>query len=186
MLMLMIMRFKQNRGNGLLPFLISLTFLGVFFLPPSPLMAEDKLKRAGWIEEVRICPDAIRLDAKLDTGAKSASIHADNISKFTRDGEEWVQFDVTDHDGNPRTFKRKIQRTVFIKRHKQEPAKRPVILMGICLGNYFKVTEVNLADRSNYRYPVLIGRKFLADRFVIDSSSKHVLTPRCCPAGSPK
>ena len=66
-------------------------FFAVLLLPPEILVADDLPKRAGWIEEVLISPGSIRLTAKLDTGAKSSSIHAENVSSFSRGDETWVK-----------------------------------------------------------------------------------------------
>ncbi len=126
-----------------------------------------------------IAPDSLLLNAKLDTGANSSSIHAENVSSFSRDGETWVQFDLKDEEGKPITLERKVHRTVKIKRHKQKSSERPVVLLGICLGEHFEETEVNLSDRSNYKYPVLIGRMFLSGHFMVDASSKRLLEPSC-------
>ncbi|MEN8720357.1 MAG: RimK/LysX family protein, partial [Oceanococcaceae bacterium] len=41
---------------------------------------------AGWVEKVRLLPGEIPLKAKLDTGAKTSSLHAEDISLFERDG----------------------------------------------------------------------------------------------------
>lgn len=150
----------------------------------APTFGNDSLQRAGWVERVTIFPGSISLEAKLDTGAQSASLHAENVSTFSRDGESWVKFDVPQKDGKSLAFERKIHRTAKIKRHKQKASERPVVLLGICLGNHFEETEVNLADRSNYKYPLLIGRMFLADRVVVDASQTHLLQSDCPDANS--
>ena len=49
---------------------------------------------AGWLETVILSPWQTRLRAKLDTGAKTSSIHAENIKIFTRDGQQWVSFNL--------------------------------------------------------------------------------------------
>ncbi len=139
----------------------------------------EKSERAGWIEKARIFPGNLVMNAKLDTGAESASIHAENVKRFERDGEHWVKFIVIDDTGTQKTLTRKIHRIVQIKRHNAEPAKRPVVLMDICIGNIRKTAEVNLADRENYEYSLLIGRMFLANNFIIDPSSKHLLQSKC-------
>jgi hypothetical protein len=55
------------------------------------------------------------------------------------------------------------------------------VMLDLCLGDHVAATEVNLVDRSNYKYPLLIGRMFLSDRFMVDSSSTHLVTSHCPP-----
>ncbi|MDR4493505.1 MAG: ATP-dependent zinc protease [Nitrospirales bacterium] len=168
-------RFQFEIG-GLCLFII---FIGSFMVHEAPALGKDSPQQAGWIERVTIYPGSIPLEAKLDTGAFSASLHAENVSTFSRKGESWVKFDVPQDNGQSVTFERKVHRTVKIKRHKQKATERPVVLLGICIGNHYEETEVNLADRSNYKYPLLIGRLFLADRLVVDASRTHLLTADC-------
>ena len=51
--------------------------------------------------------------------------------------------------------------------------------MGICIGNYYSEAEVNLVDRSRFKYPLLIGRSFMGDRLLIDPSAQFTLEPGC-------
>ncbi|GJL57084.1 MAG: hypothetical protein NPIRA02_42160 [Nitrospirales bacterium] len=156
-------------------FLIIISLLAI----PSLLPAAESLVKAGWIEEVRIYPGDLLMHAKLDTGAENASIHAEDIDHFERDGHPWVRFTIKDRTSKNVTLERKVHRIAKIKRHKQKAAERPVILLDICLGDTYKQTEVNLANRSNYEYELLIGRVFLTSHFTIDPSSRRTLEPNC-------
>lgn len=168
-------KFLRHQRFGLF-----VALLGAVMIHAHPLFGKELPQEAGWVERVKIFPGNITLEAKLDTGAYSASIHAENISTFTRKGETWVKFDVPGEDGDSVTFEKKVHRRVKIKRHKQKSSERPVVLLGLCLGGHYEETEVNLADRSNYKYPVLIGRLFLADRVVVNASKTHLLQSSAC------
>ena len=146
---------------------------------PSLVLATETLIKAGWIEKVRIFPGKLVMKAKLDTGARTSSIHAEEMTRFERDGKPWVRFTVKDEFGKIKELERKVHRVVKIKRHKQKPAERPVIFLGICLGDTYRKTEVNLADRSNYEYDLLIGRVYMDEHFAIDPSSKYLLKSNC-------
>ena len=74
---------------------------------------------------------------------------------------------------------RRLVRTARIKRHRGMRQQRPVVRMGICVGNYYREAEVNLVDRSNFKYPLLIGRSFMGDRLLIDPSTQFTLEPGC-------
>ncbi len=134
---------------------------------------------AGWVENVRLYPGNYLVAAKLDTGADSCSLDAADITGFQRRGEKWVRFNVVDRDGKNQTMEAKVVRMVRIKRHNVAPERRPVIRLGICLGNTFAQTEVNLEDRSGFEYPMLIGRNFLAGRVTVDPGAKYRLEPNC-------
>jgi hypothetical protein len=56
---------------------------------------------------------------------------------------------------------------------------RPIVMLGVCLGNTYRVTEVNLTDRTGFKLPFLVGRSFLAERFAVDSSRTDTVEPSC-------
>ncbi len=60
-------------------------------------------------------------------------------------------------------IEKKVIKTVQIKRHGKESQDRYVIKMRMVLGNVSQLILVNLNDRDDYQYPVLIGRNFLRD-----------------------
>lgn len=76
-------------------------------------------------------------------------------------------------------------RIAKIKRHFGRSQKRPVVQMGVCLGDVYQETEVNLVDRTGYNYQMLIGRRFLNDRFIVDPDLHFTLKP-ACPLGRPE
>ncbi|MEM8844861.1 MAG: RimK/LysX family protein, partial [Pseudomonadota bacterium] len=60
---------------------------------PLAIHAEDQAKIiAGWVEAVRIENLEYDIKAKLDSGAKTSSIHAADVTGFEKDGERWVKF----------------------------------------------------------------------------------------------
>ena len=141
--------------------------------------ASQEKEMVGWLEKVRICPENLIIHAKLDTGARNSSLNAPHVNLFKRKGETWVRFDVTDREGKTATLKRKVHRITKIKQHDRPPDLRPVVRLSICLGDTFKVVEVNLRDRSDFNYQMLIGRSFLKDDFVVDASAKFTKRPKC-------
>jgi hypothetical protein len=133
----------------------------------------------GWLEKARIFPGNFLLRAKLDTGAKTCSLTALSRSEFTRNGEQWVRFEVKDKYAAKIAIERKVLRTVSVKRLGQELQKRPVVLLGICLGYIYKEIEVSLVDRTGFNYPMLLGRNFLGGNFLVDPSAKFTVPPSC-------
>lgn len=133
----------------------------------------------GWIERVRLGTEGVVVSAKLDTGADNSSLHATDIRWASRDDGDWVSFDVTAEDGRKTRFERKVARVARVRRAGGALQKRPAILMGVCLGGVYRLTEVNLTDRSGLNYEFLVGRSFLAGHFAVDSARQNTIEPDC-------
>jgi len=134
----------------------------------------------GWLEYVQIAPQGITMDAKIDTGADNSSLHADNIQMFDKSGEQWVRFNVENTRGEVARFELPVKRMAYIKRRGGgDPIARPVVNMGLCVGTRYKQADINLADRSNFEYRMLIGRSYLEDSFLVNVSKAHTADPQC-------
>ncbi|MBK8957567.1 MAG: ATP-dependent zinc protease [Proteobacteria bacterium] len=134
----------------------------------------------GWVEWAYIEPHHVHLKAKLDSGAKTSSLSAVDMERFTRDGETWIRFHVpiSASDGGTEEaqlieMERRLEKEVLIKRHGGAPARRPVVLIGVCLGDQAFVTPVTLTDRSRFNYPLLLGRSALRERALLDVSRTY-------------
>lgn len=134
----------------------------------------------GEVENVRLVPPDAVLKARIDTGAKTTSVDARNITPFERDGKQWVRFVCIDGE-KEHTIERKVIKTVQIKQHGKAAQDRYVINMRIILGNVSQLIHVTLNDRKNYTYPILIGRNLLRDYFIVDVAKKHQLKPMALP-----
>jgi len=155
------------------------TILILLLLSTFSQTSMSKPVAAGWVEKAVLLPEAITLHAKLDTGAKTTSINAINPEFFERDNKQWSRFTITNKKNKSVTIEAPVVRDAIIKRHYGERQVRPVIMLDICIGNVRKKEEVNLVDRSNMNYQLLIGRNFLNGSFLIDSSSTYTLSPDC-------
>lgn len=136
---------------------------------------------AGWLEWIEI-PAAKRVaKAKLDSGAKTSSIHATNIKEFKRNGQNWVRFDLpaSAKGDEPVTLERRRVRRVQIKDHDDPAARRPVVTIEVCFDGQRYEPQFTLADRGNFLYPVLLGRRFLAGVAVIDPAEKYLTSSKC-------
>lgn len=156
----------------------------VLLVIPSPTFATEKTI-AGWLEKARIYPGGLLIHAKLDTGAKTTSLSVQKLQEFEKDGQLWVRFQVVSRKERVRMFERKVTRRVKIKRHGLKPLERYVVTLGVCVGNFFKEVEVNLADRSEFNYPMLIGRTFLVHNTIVDASKTYTLQLDCKHAITP-
>ena len=155
----------------------------------SPVVRAESAKQQqaksifGWVERVSLELDdaSIELKAKLDTGAKSSSLHAKNVRNFKCDCDDgdYVLFDVSEVDGTVHTVKRKVERYVKIKRHKRAFDRRPTVMMRVCMGAVSKKIEVNLVDRNRFLYPLLLGRTALIDDAIVDPGRTFLNQASC-------
>lgn len=137
---------------------------------------------AGWVEEVQL-PLRLVLEAKMDTGADTTSLDIIRMRRYRRDGKSWVSFWVDDPRDDDRRirFERRVLRYSRIKRHSGELDSRPVVGIDICLGSVTRRVHVNLVDRSEFDYPLLIGRNFMAGEIIVDPEERHLLELDCAP-----
>ncbi|CAN5841391.1 ATP-dependent zinc protease [soil metagenome] len=137
----------------------------------------------GWVERIKLYPGEMIMKAKIDTGAKNSSINARNIDEFTRDGDRWIRFEVTDRHGHKVKIERQLERRARIQRHFGKLQTRPVVVLGVCMGDMYKDIEVNLVDRKGFLYPMLIGRSFLKENIVVDATLTFTREPVCKGVG---
>lgn len=133
----------------------------------------------GWVENVGVSSSNAIVKAKIDTGADSSSLHCVCITPYERDGEQWVRFTITDVDDQSVSYEKKILRATKVKRHFGEVQERIVVRMGICIGDQYGETDVSLVDRSGFNYSLLIGRKYLKDKFIVDPGETFMSRPQC-------
>lgn len=134
----------------------------------------------GYLETAEIGTSRLRLPAKLDTGATSTSVDADEVSIYEKSpGDTWVRFSVTGEDGRTINYDQNVVAYVEIKEKGGGTQRRPVIELPVCVGDQLVLTEVNLADRDNFDYPLLIGRGFLSSRVYVDAGGTFTAKPDC-------
>ena len=133
----------------------------------------------GWRELVHL-PDLglHELPAKIDTGARTSSLHATILEQFERDGERYVRFAVD--------FERQHVRQVCEAVHidwrgitssNGETQQRMIVKTPLRIGDVTFRAEISLADRSDMKFPMLIGRSALRRRFLVDSGHSWLLSP---------
>ena len=86
---------------------------------------------------------------------------------------------VIDDTGKQHKLEKKLVRLAKIKRHSGPRQERPVALLGICVGAFYREVEVNLVDRSKFKYPLLVGRSFLSGALTVDPSKTYSVEPAC-------
>lgn len=148
-------------------------------------MANLEKTTYGFIEKATLVDNDLTLSAKLDTGAKSASLNATKISEITENGKQYLRFIVPSKEGDI-AFKCEYVGKVHIKMRAGEAhvtsllrrtIKRPVVLMRIRLDNQERLIRVNLTNRRRFIYPLLLGREaIVAFNGVIDPNLKYTIS----------
>jgi len=117
------------------------------------------------------------LHIRVDTGAKTSSLHVDNIEYFKKDKEKWVRFDIHPdiHDVTKVVTKEsKIVDMKSIKSSNGEAQQRPVISTLFELGEHSWPIEITLSDRSNMTYLMLLGRQAMNGHIIVDPELEYV------------
>ena len=123
----------------------------------------------GWRELVSLPELGLHgIPAKIDTGARTSSLHAHVLDEFTRKGERFVRFAVD--WGGMRHFCEAIHVDLRgVTSSNGETQRRFVIKTPLTIGSLTFRAEISLADRSQMQFPMLIGRTALRRRAVVDS-----------------
>ncbi|KTD33954.1 secreted protein [Legionella moravica] len=134
-------------------------------------MAKSEVQIYGYVEKATLVDKNLTLSAKLDTGAKSASLNAINITEIDVKGVPYLRFTVPTKNGD-HIFECEYIGKVKIKvranesnpgLQKSAPIKRPVVLLNVKLGDKVRAIQVNLTNRKRFLYPLLLGRDAIID-----------------------
>lgn len=146
----------------------------ILFIAPGVVLAETKEKiQLGAVENVVLLPWGVTLPARIDTGAATSSLDARNI---TIKGQT-VEFNLPEQYGGQH-IRLPIVKWMTVK-SAETKEKRPVVAVDLCIGPKRIHTQVNLNDRSNVKYPLLIGRNVLMRDFVIVCDTSFCTKPSC-------
>ena len=139
--------------------------------------SSNSLKILGRIEQVSFPDwDLIGLDAKIDTGAYTSSLHCHHIEKTDKEHIRFNLLDPSHEIYNEKLFELPIHKEKTVKSSNGMTEQRFVVKTSIQLMGQFLDIELSLTDRSEMNYPVLLGRKFLKNRFLVDVSGKYMAT----------
>ena len=152
---------------------ISLSILAPIFLFTPGITAAEEKTVIGGVEDVILLPWRIKLPARVDTGAAKSSLDAREIK---------VQGDMIEFKLPEKYRGLKIRLPIMGWRHIRTPEgleRRPVVELEICFGSRRFRTLVNLTDRSVVKYPLILGRNFLRENFLVDVKRRRIHPPSC-------
>jgi len=131
----------------------------------------------GWREWVSL-PDwnVAHMKAKIDTGARTSSLHAFGLEWFDRDGDPWVRFQL--HPWQRSTADSVIAEAAVvatrdIRSSSGEVEHRPVVQAALILAGRTVTAEVTLTRRDEMGFRMLVGREALRKRFLVDPGASY-------------
>jgi hypothetical protein len=130
----------------------------------------------GWRERLALPGLGIpALKAKLDTGARSSSLHVDALEVFERDGAPWLRFAI--HTGRQLRHPVRCEAPVLDRREVTDAGgrrtRRWFIRSEIVLAGHRFHADINLTDRRHMLFPMLLGRTALLGRFAVDPALSY-------------
>lgn len=127
----------------------------------------------GGLEYIYLDPPGINISARIDTGAQTSSLNAQDMVEFERDGKPYVKFNIFDPETNEKIqITRKVRGHTKIKKHHAESQRRPIVRLRVKLDEIDEHISFTLVDRSKFNHQVLIGRNFLRDLAIVDVSKQ--------------
>jgi len=117
------------------------------------------------------------IQAKVDTGAYGCSLHCHQIEVVQKAGEEVLRFKLLDPK-HPEYQNKFYYSNEFsdkmVKSSSGIPEHRYTIVTELSIFKHKYSVQFSLTDRANMKYPILLGRKFLRNKFVVDVALKNL------------
>ena len=119
------------------------------------------------------------LQIRVDTGAKTSSLHVDDIKRERRDGKLGVAFTL-----HPDIYDVKkithcwalVSDVRRIKSSNGEVEQRLLIKTPMVINDVKKEIEITLSNRSDMSYLMLLGREGMGDDFLVDPSQTFIIS----------
>jgi hypothetical protein len=145
-------------------------------------MISERDATIGWREWVtlpRLCESQIK--AKVDTGAKTSSLHAQDLL-LIQDGDQTVaQFELhpqVDSEQGSTMVVAPVVDFRTVRSSNGVTQRRPVIRTEMRLGEHHLEIDLTLTCRAAMDHRMLLGRRMLEDRFVVDPGRSFLITER--------
>lgn len=128
----------------------------------------------GYIESVDLAEmELFGLDAKIDTGADSCSLHCDDV-QVKGEAVTFLLHDEVHEAYHGKKITLPIYKIKKVRSSNGRSEERVFIKSSIKLGCKTYQAEISLTNRENMKYPMLIGRRFLSHHYLIDVSQKYI------------
>jgi len=134
------------------------------------------MKTIGRFEKVALPElDIFDIDAKIDTGADASAIHCEHIRIDEKNQRvSFYLLDPSHPSYHHKSFNFPIHKIKTIKSSNGTKEERVSIRTRVRLGDKTYLTSISLANRESMKYPMLIGKRYLSKRFLVDVSQKYI------------
>lgn len=138
----------------------------------------EKLIMLGWREWVSLPGIGVpAIKAKIDTGARTSSLHATGIEEFSKGGKRHVRFEIEPLQNNETTIvscgaQIHDRRSIADSSGREET--RYIIKTPITLGENEWEIEISLTERSNMKFRMLLGRTALKQNMIIAPANSYM------------
>ncbi len=126
----------------------------------------------GWREWVSLPDLGVEwLKAKIDTGARTSSLHAFDIREFDREGVGWVRFKVKpwqDSQEDAVVVECPVHDRRMVRSSSGHAQVRLVVKLRVRLVEREVLAEVTLSNRDQMGFRMLIGREALRRGYIVD------------------
>jgi hypothetical protein len=144
-------------------------------------MARTRRQRPviGWREYLAL-PDLsdVRINAKVDTGARTSALHAFGLEIVERDGIREAQFElhpVQRSSSYATPVRLPVVRYRKVRSSNGKTENRPTVVTTARLGEVTWQIELTLTSRDAMGYRMLLGRSAVRNRFIINPSRSYLL-----------
>jgi hypothetical protein len=132
----------------------------------------------GWREWVELPEWGVpHVKSKLDTGARTSSLHAFDLEWFENEGAPWVRFEL--HPWQRSTSDAVVAQapvvsTRDIRSSSGATDRRPVVRTRLVIGGTPLDVEITLTRRDEMGFRMLVGREAMRGRFVVDPGVSYL------------
>ena len=131
----------------------------------------------GWREWVGLPDFGIKsIKVKVDTGARSSSLHVFDLTNFVRGEKTWVRFKIHPAQRNSKTTveaEAEVLEFRNVRSSNGKSASRPVIITQVDLLGTIYPVELTLASRDNMGFRMLLGREAFRGSFLVDAGNSY-------------
>ncbi|MBL8891271.1 MAG: ATP-dependent zinc protease [Planctomycetaceae bacterium] len=142
-------------------------------MKPRPSAGKRVLPLIGWREWVQLPEFRIEaIKAKVDSGAKTSTLHAFDLEYFEQSGTTWTRFSIHPwqrRDTPSCIAEAEVTDFRLVRSSNGSLERRPVVRTSVILMGQTLSIELTLTNRDQMGFRMLLGRQAIRNRFVIDA-----------------